>query len=34
MKKRLFIIALIVLTTAGLTFAQLTPEGRINGTDR
>jgi hypothetical protein len=31
MKKRLFIIALIVLTTAGLTFAQLTPEGRING---
>ncbi|HMA53384.1 MAG TPA: carboxypeptidase regulatory-like domain-containing protein, partial [Acidobacteriota bacterium] len=31
MKKKLFVIALIILSTAGLTFAQLTPEGRING---
>ena len=31
MNKRLFILALIILSTVGLTFAQLTPEGRING---
>ena len=31
MNKRLFVIALIILSTAGLTFAQLTPIGRING---
>jgi len=31
MKKRLFILALIVLSAVGLTFAQLTPIGRING---
>jgi hypothetical protein len=31
MNKRLFVVALIILSTAGLTFAQLTPIGRING---
>ncbi len=32
MNKKLFVLALIIcLSTVGLTFAQLTPEGRING---
>ena len=31
MNKRLFVVALIILSTAGLMFAQLTPIGRING---
>jgi len=31
MNKRLFVVALIILSTAGLTFAQLTPTARING---
>ena len=31
MNKRLFVVALIILSTVGLTFAQITSEGRING---